>query len=133
MGAKAAPLYPALLFDALTDQEPANRKIAIGALSTITPSRQTLIASLKRIQVSDWQTNKLIGNIAQSDRELRSEVALALRHLSPSIRERAISVIGVIPGPDPIMLSELENLTKDADEQVRQKAIETWDSLHKAR
>ena len=130
LGAKAEPLYPALLLDALTDREAENRRIAIDALASILPSRQNLIANLKRIQVNDWDIEALIGNISPSDYELRSELALALRHPYPSIRERAISVVGVIRSPDKTMLSELESLKRDADPHVRKSAVKTWERVH---
>lgn len=133
MGPKATPLYPALMLDALTDYEAANRKIAINALSRIMPSRPGLIATLRRIQVRNWEINVLIANITPADRELRAEIALALRHPYPSLRERALTVISVIRSPDKIMLAELEALKSDPDAKVRKKALETWESIRNAR
>lgn len=132
LGPKAEALYPALLLDALTDYEPENRRIAIRSLSKIIPSRKSLIASLKRIQVTNWDVDPLIANISPAEQELRAEIALALRHPYPSIRERAISVVGAIGSPDKIMLSALESLKSDPDARVRKKAVEAWRGIHKA-
>jgi hypothetical protein len=129
LGPNAEPLYPALLLDALTDHEVENRQIAIRALSKIIPSRPTLTANLKRIQVGNWDIHALIANISPSDHELRSEIALALRHPYPSIRERAILVVGVIRSPDTMFLSELERLKRDPDARIRKKASETWENI----
>ena len=130
LGPRARPLYPALLLDALTDHEAANRHIAINALSKVIPTRQGLISNLKRIQVGNWEINALIARISSSDLELRSEIATACRDPYPSIRGRAILVISMIPGPDKVMLSELEKLKSDPEAHVRKKAVETWESLH---
>jgi ankyrin repeat protein/HEAT repeat protein len=133
LGSQAEPLYPALFLDALTDYEVANRGIAIDALSKIIPARGNLVASLRRIQVEDWDISALIANIYPADHELRSEVALALRHPYPSIRTRAISVVSVIPSPDTAMLAEVEKLTRDPDARVRKKALEALDTIRDAR
>jgi len=130
LGAKAEPLYPALMLDALTDYEVENRRLAIDALESIVPSRQSLIASLKRVQVDNWETEKLIGNISASEDELRSELTRALTHREPMIRARAVSVVCGIPNPDAIMLSELERLRGDPDARVRERAAKACEALH---
>jgi ankyrin repeat protein len=130
LGAKAEPLYPALLLDAVTDIEVENRKLAIDALASIVPSRQSLIASLKRVQVDNWETEKLIANISPSEGELRSELTRALRHPDPVIRARAVSVVSVIRSPDATMLSYLERLQWDSDAHVRERALKACEALH---
>lgn len=118
---KAAPLYRAIMFDALTDYEPANREIAIGALFKIIPKKKALLESLKQIQTNKWQPQTVVKRIEKKDKELIAEISSALSDEHPMIKKRAVWAASFIPDLLEKLKRKIQSLENDPDEQVRKE------------
>jgi hypothetical protein len=129
MGTKAASLYQALVFDALTDYQRANRRIAVDALAAVVPDQGQLIQSLRRTDVKGWQVQAVVQKISRSDRELRAEVLRALSSPYPDLRQRAALVSGLMRSPSNEMKQRLVDLEADSDPRVREQASQALTAL----